>query len=299
MHFFKVADVSFQLSADGRMKREPGICLQPYLTEVPETADVRIHVHDALPESLQFLQDLPSICDGNLDGQSLWSVARHEDGFVIRTYQHFSPDDQRFVTVTNKTFTDFQCYPLNYPVEDERYSVGPLSFPLLSLILYYQTLSFPMLFVHASAVCDGDKGRVFTGVSGVGKSTISNTWHKAGYSLINDDRLMIRKNKEGRWIIHNTPMVYPQAPASVPLHSVFLLKQAPAYSLTPLRGAESVSRVLSNCIIQGFDRDFLQHHLRTVLDMLSETPVYEFGNLPEPGVIDFIRQYEAQGSQNS
>lgn len=296
MYFFKVADISFQLTAEGKMSREPGICLQPYLVEAQQNPDVRIHVYEALPENLQFLRELPSICDGNLDGQSLWSVARHEGGFVIRTYQHFSPDDQQFVTVANENFTDFRCYPLNFPPEDERHSVAPLSFPLLSLMLYYQTLNHPMLFVHASAVCDGNKGRVFTGVSGVGKSTISNTWNKAGYQLINDDRLMIRKNAEGRWIIHNTPMVYPQAPASVPLHSVFLLRQAPEYSLKPLRSAEAVTRVLSNCILQGFDRNFLQHHLRSVMDMLSNTPVYEFGNLPEPGVIDFIREHETHRS---
>ncbi|AXJ02480.1 hypothetical protein CYPRO_3247 [Cyclonatronum proteinivorum] len=293
MHFFRVADVVYKLTAEGRMQREPGNCLQPYLIEPEQRHDVHIHVHESLPGDLSFLNDLPSICDGNLDGQSLWSVAKHEEGFVIRTYQHFSPDDQQFVTVTDKHFTRFACYPLNFPPEDEQRSVAPVSFPLLSLILYYQTLSHPMLFVHASAVCDGDKGRVFTGVSGVGKSTISNTWYQAGYKLINDDRLLIRKNEEGRWIVHNTPMVYPQVPASVPLHAVYLLRQAPEYSLRKLRSAEAVTRVLSNCILQGFDRDFLQHHLRTVTDMLSETPVYEFGNLPEPGVIDFIREHEA------
>lgn len=298
MFFFKVADVTYRLRAEGRMNREPGICLQPYLTEASDSPDVEIQVFDSLPPELDFLRHLPSVCEGNLDGQSLWSVARHEDGFVIRTYQHFSPDDQQFVTIASKNFTDFRCYPLNFPPEDERHSVAPLSFPLLSLMLYYQTLNHPMLFVHASAVCDGDKGRVFTGVSGVGKSTISNTWHKAGYQLINDDRLLIRKNAAGRWIIHNTPMVYPQPPASVPLHSIYLLRQAPEYSLTPLKSAGAVTRVLSNCILQGFDRDFLQHHLRTVTDMVSQTPVYEFGNLPEPGVIDFIRDYEARAAQN-
>ncbi len=291
--YLSVAQFILHITTEDAEKRPCGSCLAPFLTAPSDNPDIRVHVRSKCPESLHEPVRENFICNGTLSGETLWSLENFEDRYIIRTYRHFSEEDQKFVVIASPDFTFFECYPVNPSVTREDQTVRPLSFPLLSLILYYQTTRTDAIFIHASGVIDGDKGRIFTGISGVGKTTMSRWWSQAGYPLVNDDRLMLRLESDGWWI-HNTPMMYPTRPASVRLHSIYLLKQAPEFDLNPVSPIQGISRLLSNCIIQGWKPDLIQHHLNIVTSVCEQAPVLVLANRPDPSVIPFVQAYDKQ-----
>jgi dephospho-CoA kinase len=65
-------------------------------------------------------------------------------------------------------------------------------------------------------------GRVFSGVSGIGKSTMAEIWRNIGAQVINDDRLIIRIVKDGSIVMFNTPMTYSDSYKSTPLNHLYL-----------------------------------------------------------------------------
>lgn len=80
--------------------------------------------------------------------------------------------------------------PLRYPI-DQILSWGPLA-KCGGLILH-----------SAVAVRDGI-GWVFSGRSGAGKSTLAEQCHRAGWQILNDDRVMVFK-RGGQWRVSGTP----------------------------------------------------------------------------------------------
>jgi hypothetical protein len=53
------------------------------------------------------------------------------------------------------------------------------------------------LMLHASGVTDGNTGSLFVAPSGGGKSTIASLAIKSGWKVLNDDRMIIRRDKAG------------------------------------------------------------------------------------------------------
>ena len=80
--------------------------------------------------------------------------------------------------------------PLRYPI-DQILSWGPLA-KCGGLILH-----------SAVAVRDG-VGWVFSGRSGAGKSTLAEQCHRAGWKILNDDRVMVFKRGD-QWRVAGTP----------------------------------------------------------------------------------------------
>ena len=252
--------------------------------------DVQVRIEEAATDDIKALEQLPVICEGRLGEQTLWSLRQYDSGYIIGTYRHFSDSDPHHITLANPDFSRFTIYPVE-PIRASSLPESLVSFPLLSLMLYYQTTVHDAIYLHASAVIDKGFARIFTAKSGVGKTTMARNWQQHGYPLINDDRLMLRLTEDGVQV-HNTPMIYTTDPVSAPLGSVYLLRQAPHLNIQPLNGVKAVSNVLSNCIIQGFSSQIIEHHVSIISRICSQTHVFEFENKPGPEVIPFVKSHD-------
>lgn len=170
-------------------------------------------------------------------------------------------------------------------------TIDPLFHPLGSLLMVYLAHLSGGLLIHASGVRDGNNGYLYTGVSGIGKSTMSMLWKKSGAELINDDRLWLHKI-ENQWFMFNTPMVYyAQEPKMAPLAGMFLLRQSLENQLLPIKGVQSSLRIMANCIQQFYNKEMTSTHLDRVMDLTSSIPVYDLGFKPDGEVVEIIRKY--------
>ena len=171
-------------------------------------------------------------------------------------------------------------------------TLEPLLFPMGPILFHYATLQGDAVMMHSSCVFDGEKGRLFSGFSGAGKSTISGLWVKSGATMINDDRVIIRHEQDA-YYVYNTPMYYADVPKRTRLDAVYLIRHAPENKMTQRTGALAVTGIMAFSIQNNYDARFVQHHLTFFSEMCQSVPVYDLGFVPDESVVRFVKEKEA------
>ncbi|MFT3740037.1 MAG: hypothetical protein QM786_14890 [Breznakibacter sp.] len=165
--------------------------------------------------------------------------------------------------------------------------------PLGVLLSIYLAHFHNGVVIHASGVDDKGKGYLFTGVSGIGKSTMARIWGNGGATVVNDDRLMLMPVTDG-YNIANTPMpYYTDVPKEAPLTAIFLLAQSKDNTLVPIKGAKAMAKVMANCMQHLHTRETVGHHLEIVQSIIEKVPVFELAFKPDADVVRLVRGYLA------
>lgn len=168
--------------------------------------------------------------------------------------------------------------------------IDPLFQPFGSILMVVLAHHAGDIIIHASGVKDQTTGRLFTAVSGTGKSTMAGIWKEAGAKVINDDRLWLHK-ENGLWTLFNTPMpYYAQPPLKGPLHEIYLLRQSPKNEIRKLSGANAAMRFMANGIQHFYDKEMTGQHLDRVMDIAAQTPIYDCGFQPTGEIVEEIRR---------
>lgn len=173
--------------------------------------------------------------------------------------------------------------------EEKNGALEPMLYPMAPILLHYAVLTAEAVMMHASGVFDGEKGRMFSGFSGAGKSTISGIWRDNGSKMINDDRLIIRREND-RYFIYNTPMFYEDDNKKAALDAIYLIRHLPSNELKQISGAAAVTGIMAFSIQNNYDPRFVGHHIDFFSRMSEVVPIYRLGFVPDKNVIDFIRE---------
>lgn len=250
--------------------------------------DMTVRCHSNINEELK--TNLSLVYVAHQDGHQLWNIAKWEEGLRFMVYLPEAPFTLQQVAVVDSSFRSWDIYSEPFEEVGER-GIHPLGYPMGPLLMYYLTIANEAIMIHASGVSDGEKGRIFSGFSGVGKSTMAKIWKGRGATVVNDDRLIIRKSEDG-FIIHNTPMFYEDEPRSAALNAVFLPFHSPENTIARLTGSEAVSRLMAYCIQHGYNKAYIEHHLEFLTELCNRVSVHSLGVVPTEEVIDFIRKHE-------
>ncbi len=169
-------------------------------------------------------------------------------------------------------------------------TLDPLFHPLGSLLMVALAQHTGGLLIHASGVSYQNRGMLFTGVSGIGKSTMAGIWKQAGAQVVNDDRLWLYKANQ-TWHLFNTPMTYyAQKPAMAPLKGIFLLQQAPQNNLNKISGVSAAMRFMANGIQHLYDKEMTANQLDQFLDIAGQVPIYDCAFKPDQEIVEQIKQ---------
>ncbi len=215
-------------------------------------------------------------------GIPLWRVSKNENGYRLFLYNQLRKDEIQSVIDIPHNTNNWQVY-----CRLENGCAEPLLYPAGPLLLYMFAIRNKAFMQHASAVVSNGKAFVFSGFSGIGKSTMAAIWGKKGYTVINDDRILIRQNSEG-FMAYNTPMFYPDKPKQAPLSAVFLLKQHSWNYIKQLSGVAAITNFMRFSIQHAYDKQFLEAHLNLAHEVYKAVPVFELGFKPDAAIIDFI-----------
>ncbi len=152
------------------------------------------------------------------------------------------------------------------------------------LLFAFTALKYKALELHASVVVKDEKGYLFLGKSGTGKSTHSRMWQEAFDDawLLNDDNPVVRIEDDGVWVYGSpwsgkTPC-YKNARARV--GAFVRLHQAPRNSITKARPSKAYVEIYGSCSGLKFTeavRDELYEVIRKVIEAV---PVWELDCLP-------------------
>ena len=279
-----IAEFLIELTSECPLELEEGYDL--FLSKDNDsTADVHLACFAGIPDSL--FSDAELVFEAENEEQKYYSIYRLGDelGFVIYNQQDKGKIQQK--AILDSTFTNWKIYS-----EPTNNVIAPLKYPLGPIVMHYMTIHADAVMMHASCAFDGNKSRIFTGFSGAGKSTMSKIWSDARNQIINDDRLIVRKQAE-KYFVYNTPMYYIDRPKKAPLSAVYLISHSPVNKIKKLQGALAMTRMMAFSIQNNFDTHYIQTRLNFFSGLCSVIPVYDLGFVPDQTVVDFILANEA------
>lgn len=253
-----------------------------FICEGKKNPDIQVECLEGVPDGI--LTGAKQVFKAANAEKTFYSIYRNGTNLVFAIYNQENQNEIQQFAQLDETLTHWKVW---MKMSDNK--LESLKYPMGPIILHYLTLHFEAVLMHASCVFDGEKGRLFSGFSGAGKSTISKLWAEAGNQIINDDRVIIRREETG-YFVYNTPMYYEDVSKKATLNAVYLISHSPVNQLKKRNGASAVSGIMAFSIQHNFDSRFISHHLDFFSRLCTEVPVYDLGFVPDDGVIDFIKE---------
>ena len=259
--------------------------------EEEEKHDATVVCHAGLPDKSMYAGEV--IFDAVLDKQRLWQVVQTEKQRAFIVFNPNKIEEIQQVAFLNEASTEWHVYSHVLKQNDESF-ISPLSYPLGALILYYLTLNSNAFMIHASGVWDGETGRIFSGFSGVGKSTMAKIWEEEGAHIVNDDRLIVRE-VNGEYFMYNTPMPYADLNKQAQVSKFYFPFHAKKNSAEKLSGAQGLTQLMAFCFQHNYDKRYTEHLITQLERIIQHTTTYKLGVVPTPSIIDYIRSLEFKG----
>lgn len=147
------------------------------------------------------------------------------------------------------------------------------------------------LCFHAACVNTPMGGILFSGPSGIGKSTQADLWCQyRGAEQINGDRPILSR-AEGGWLAWGSPYAGSSGchvNASCPVSAIVMLRQEKNCDLRRLHPSEAFRAVWSGLTMHSWDREIVEKALDLTSDLIGAVPVFEFGCTPDSAAVDFL-----------
>lgn len=157
-----------------------------------------------------------------------------------------------------------------------------------SLLIYRNRLC-----LHAACVRTHLGGILFSGPSGIGKSTQAELWCGfRGAKQINGDRPILSRDGDG-WLAWGSPYAGSSRchiNESCPVTAIVMLRQAEKCGLRRLSQPEAFRAVWSGLTVCGWDRTFVETASNLALELIASVPVLEFACTPDRQAVEFLEQ---------
>jgi hypothetical protein len=145
--------------------------------------------------------------------------------------------------------------------------------------------------VHSASAVRNDRGFLFSGVSGAGKTTISRLAPR-DVRLLTDEISYVRRSGDG-YQAYGTPFFGELGSAgeniTAPIVALYLLTHGPEDRAEALSPSLSVQRLLRNILFFANDASLVEKLFRSACEFVSKVPVYELTFRPDGEVWNLIR----------
>lgn len=173
-------------------------------------------------------------------------------------------------------------------------SVSGEGFEILFLHIFrYHAIQHHIVQFHSSLIRYYDKGLMFLGPSGIGKTTQAELWNKYRDALIINGDIVFVQETPDAFLGWGTPW-HGSSPycenTSVPLKAMIVLKQSPENSIRELTGFEKVTAVSNNVFYPTWLENGMELCLETLDHLLSRIPVYELSCCPDEEAVKLTEE---------
>lgn len=149
------------------------------------------------------------------------------------------------------------------------------------------------LCLHAACVDTELGGILFSGPSGIGKSTQAELWcANRGAKQINGDRPILSRDEDG-WLAWGSPYAGSSRchiNESCPVTAIVMLRQAKQCGLRRLPLPEAFRAVWSGLTVYSWDKAFVEAASGLALELIASVPVLEFACTPDPQAVEYLEQ---------
>lgn len=149
------------------------------------------------------------------------------------------------------------------------------------------------IMLHSACVNTSFGGILFTGPSGIGKSTQAALWCSLRDGrLLNGDRTVLRKGKEG-WAAYGSPYAGSSRcyiNDSCRVRAIVALKQDISCGLRKLGPAEGFQKIFPGLTVNSWDKEFVTFACDSAEAMAAEIPVYELACTPDESAVRILEE---------
>ena len=171
-----------------------------------------------------------------------------------------------------------------------------LNYPCDQALIINRLSYFNAGLVHSCGVAWDDSAFLFSGPSGVGKTTLGRLWRNAGASLLNDDRMLIR------WV--NRDVFASASPWHgeerainadiLPLGAVFFLRQGLENRIEPAGAAESLGLLMANTVAPFYLPGAVDRIAATWAAVLDTVQAFHFTFTPDARAVETCQAHVAR-----
>lgn len=239
---------------------------------------------------------LPELSASPVFENIIFSVFPDGAGYLRRYHDHKEHDRPYAVT---RLLPDENRVRIDYLAGDDLFfceSQNCFSHIALEELLLWQD----RLILHASFVDTAFGGLLFSGPSGIGKSTQADLWVRhAGAQLINGDKTVLSAESSG-WRAHGSPYAGSSrcfVDRSVPLRAVVMLEQGAACTLRRLPAGEAFRRLYANTIVNSWNAAYVARACAGLTELAACVPVYQLTCTPDKAAVDTLKAELERGSR--
>lgn len=272
--YFSIAGITICIESGLSMKQvDFAESLHSFEVSEPGEDVVKITHSFGLPNVSRIMKNVP------VYQKAPWSIYKYKGRFV---YLMTTPgDNEAGVRKVAEFNADFTTALIFSPSEDEE-KIRTNGFPNLTLFPTDQILMAQLLaarggfYVHASGVVIENRGLLFVGRSGAGKSTVTRMLGDQG-KILCDDRIIVRRWNEG-FRLHGTwhrGDVADVSPDEAPLKALFFLNKAKENKLERILDPTTIAHRLLVCLIKPLaTREWCELTLQSITKLVREVPCY-------------------------
>jgi hypothetical protein len=168
---------------------------------------------------------------------------------------------------------------------------NPICYPLDQLLLMYHLAYRDGILLHAAGIDLAGRGLIFPGMSGAGKSTISQLLAEAKIgNLLSDERVIVRKI-DGILQIFGTPWAGTKGivrNGSAPLAGMFFLKKGARNRLRVLTAENALELLLPILSIPWYKHEVMARIIAFAKILVARIPAYELSFKADASAVDFL-----------
>lgn len=147
------------------------------------------------------------------------------------------------------------------------------------------------MILHSACIDTFLGGILFSGPSGIGKSTQADLWCKYRKAkLLNGDKPIVRKTETG-WKAYGSPYAGSSrchVNESCGIRAIVMLKKAKYCSVRRLGIREAFCRIYEQVIVNSWDKSYVSKACDMVLELVNDIPVYELACTPDKSAVEFL-----------
>lgn len=256
----------------------------------PSDLPANIHVDISVVSSLPDLGSQQLRFDA---GPGLWKLFETDAGLSIESL-HTSTFQPRVRAVISDDYRKVCAWVLpEYIGGQVGWCPMYLFNPVIEVCFLTRLAREGGVLLHAAGLVFQQHGYVFTGPSGVGKSTIAQMFASRRANVLSDERIVLRSQNLDI-TIYGSPWVGSgeyAANASAPLTDLFVIAQAQNHHrITPLSTSTAVSQLLQQSFLPRWDRHCVEQTLDFLISVVSSVPCQSLEFLKQPDVVDLIHR---------
>jgi hypothetical protein len=261
--------------------------LESFADETSQTSDIhfRIDTTSLFPS----LDTYKVIFTSNPDG--LWTMleGREKTHYLISLQNVLKETEPYRIIRADRKFADFVVFTR----PNENNTIVPLEYPLADLAVSgHININRIGIILHSACISLKGKGFLFAGVSGAGKSTISEIWvQDQDAEVLTDERVLIREMSNDFWAFgtpwHGTSEIHKNM--GTPIEKIFFIKHGKENKATPISKADAANRLMVRCFPTFWNREGMEFAVDFCARVAQEKRCYELEFVNDVSVMAYLK----------